>query len=92
MKNITAALLIALATVSGLQAQRSGTRRARSRSETPIVAATYNIRMNNPGDGVNAWPNRAEWVRRLVRFHEWDIFGTQEGFRTQLDDLAQMEE
>lgn len=92
MKNITAALLIALATVSGLQAQRSGTRRARSRSETPIVAATYNIRMNNSGDGVNAWPNRAEWVRRLVRFHEWDIFGTQEGFRTQLDDLAQMEE
>ncbi len=58
----------------------------------PVVAATYNIRMNNPGDKENAWPNRAAWVRELVRFHEWDIFGTQEGFRSQLDDLAQQGE
>jgi endonuclease/exonuclease/phosphatase family metal-dependent hydrolase len=59
---------------------------------TPIVCATYNIRMNTPSDGDNAWPNRARRVRELIRFHEWDIFGTQEGFKGQLDDLAQMEE
>lgn len=62
------------------------------RQDTPIVAATYNIRMNTPRDSINAWPNRAQWVRELIRFHEWDIFGTQEGFKGQLDDLAKMEE
>ncbi len=84
--------MFAVVAISGVQAQRSGARRTGGRPETPIVAATYNIRMNTASDGVNAWPNRAEWVRGLVRFHEWDIFGTQEGFRGQLDDLAQMEE
>lgn len=61
-------------------------------ARTPIIAATYNIRMNTPQDSINAWPNRAQLVRELVRFHEWDIFGTQEGFIGQLNDLAQMDE
>jgi endonuclease/exonuclease/phosphatase family metal-dependent hydrolase len=87
MKKIAISLLFALAAISGVQAQIGiGT------GTVPIVAATYNIRMNTPNDGENAWPNRAAWVRELVRFHEWDIFGTQEGFRGQLDDLLQMEE
>lgn len=58
----------------------------------PIVAATYNIRMNNPADSLNAWPNRAANVRQLIRFNEWDIFGTQEGFASMLDDLSQLSE
>ena len=86
MKNIALLLLFTLAAFSGVQAQ-TGT----DRSE-PIVAASFNLRYNNPGDGVNAWPNRAGWVRELIRFHEWDIFGTQEGLRGQLDDLLEMEE
>ena len=54
--------------------------------------ATYNLRMNNPGDGVNAWPNRKEQVKALIRFHEFDLFGTQEGFIGQLNDLCEMPE
>lgn len=54
--------------------------------------ATYNLRMNTPSDSINAWPNRKEAVKSLVRFHEFDVFGTQEGFRDQLEDLSEMQE
>lgn len=57
-----------------------------------INVATYNIRQNNPEDGINAWPNRKEEVKSLIRFHDFDIFGTQEGFITQLNDLLTMKE
>lgn len=52
----------------------------------------HNLRYNNPGDGVNAWPNRKEQVKALIRYHEFDIFGTQEGLIGQLNDLAAMNE
>lgn len=58
----------------------------------PINVATYNLRYNNPGDGVNAWPNRKETVKALIRFHEFDLFGTQEGLRDQLTDLSELNE
>ncbi|QJW91224.1 endonuclease/exonuclease/phosphatase family protein [Spirosoma taeanense] len=58
----------------------------------PIVVATYNLRYNNKGDGVNAWPNRKENVKALIRFHEFDIFGTQEALRDQLNDVAELNE
>lgn len=58
----------------------------------PMNIATYNLRFNNPGDGVNAWPNRKETVKALIRYHEFDIFGTQEGLIDQLQDLAEMSE
>ena len=57
-----------------------------------LNAATYNLRFNNPEDGVNAWPNRKEHVKALIRFHEFDLFGTQEGLMRQLNDLAEMDE
>ncbi|HEY8010372.1 MAG TPA: endonuclease/exonuclease/phosphatase family protein [Rudaea sp.] len=54
--------------------------------------ATYNLRLNVDSDGVNAWPKRKEMVKGLVRYHEFDIFATQEGLIDQLNDLAQMQE
>ncbi len=57
-----------------------------------IVIATYNLRFNNPNDGVNAWPNRKENVKALIRYHEFDIVGTQEGLIGQLNDLSEMTE
>lgn len=57
----------------------------------PIVVASYNLRQNNPNDGVNAWPNRKETVKGLVRFHEFDIYGTQEGFIGQIKDMCEVE-
>lgn len=48
---------------------------------------TFNIRFNNPGDGINAWPNRIEMVNGLLRFHEADIFGMQEALIGQIEDI-----
>jgi endonuclease/exonuclease/phosphatase family metal-dependent hydrolase len=64
---------------------------AQKKAQT-INVATYNVRYDTPNDGPNAWPNRKENVKALVRFHEWDIFGTQEGLRHQMNGIAELEE
>lgn len=61
-----------------------------AQKKTPITIASYNLRYNTQNDGINAWPNRKELVKGLIRFHEFDIFGIQEGLRGQLDDIAEM--
>jgi len=48
---------------------------------------SYNIRYNNPGDSINAWPNRKEWVKSLIKFYDTDIFCIQEGLSDQVDFL-----
>jgi endonuclease/exonuclease/phosphatase family metal-dependent hydrolase len=48
---------------------------------------TYNIRMNTPDDGQNAWPLRKDKVMGLIRFHQADIFGVQEALLVQMNDL-----
>ncbi|MBC8138428.1 MAG: endonuclease/exonuclease/phosphatase family protein [Fibrella sp.] len=53
-----------------------------------VNIATFNIRYDNPGDGVNAWPNRKEWVRDLMDYHAFDIVGVQEALANQVDFLA----
>lgn len=50
--------------------------------------ATFNIRFDNPRDSGNLWVDRAPVVADLIRFHEFDIFGTQEGLKNQLDDIS----
>ena len=55
-----------------------------------LRVATYNLRMNTASDGTDAWPNRKEMVKSLVRYHDFDVFGTQEGFRDQLNDIAEL--
>jgi endonuclease/exonuclease/phosphatase family metal-dependent hydrolase len=56
-----------------------------------INIISYNIRFNNPGDGVNAWPNRSSQVAALLSFHQADIFGLQEALIGQIEDIqAQM--
>ena len=56
---------------------------------TRIVVATYNIRYINRDDSIhgNGWAQRSPWLARLVYAHGFEIFGTQEGFKRQLDDL-----
>ncbi|WP_080236702.1 endonuclease/exonuclease/phosphatase family protein [Spirosoma rigui] len=61
-----------------------------AQKDTPIVVASYNLRYDNKGDGINAWPNRKEQVKALVRYHEFDLFGTQEALRNQLNDVAEL--
>ena len=48
---------------------------------------TFNIRYDEPRDGVNAWPNRKQKVADVIRFHKADIVGFQEALLTQLRDL-----
>lgn len=57
-----------------------------------INVASYNLRYNTANDGVNAWPNRKENVKGLIRFHEFDIFGVQEALIGQLKDVAELTE
>jgi endonuclease/exonuclease/phosphatase family metal-dependent hydrolase len=54
--------------------------------------ATYNLRLNLPSDGPNAWPQRSEAVKALIRYHEFDVFGTQEGLPEQIDELGLLPE
>jgi endonuclease/exonuclease/phosphatase family metal-dependent hydrolase len=59
-----------------------------SKKETPFTIIQYNIRMNTPGDGDNAWPLRKEKVTGLLSFHGADIFNVQEALPEQMDDLT----
>ena len=71
------------ASASGNQsAVRSG-----ASAEAPLRVMTFNIRYNNPGDGINAWPNRKAWVAKLIRFHDADVVGVQEALSGMLADL-----
>lgn len=51
--------------------------------------ASYNLRQLNGDDtkAGNGWTRRCPIIGQLVRFHEFDIFGTQEGFKSQLEEL-----
>lgn len=49
--------------------------------------ATFNIRMKTSHDVGNLWEDRKTAVTDLILFHEFDIFGIQEGFIEQLKDM-----
>jgi endonuclease/exonuclease/phosphatase family metal-dependent hydrolase len=53
-----------------------------------IRIATYNVRYDNKGDSGNLWVNRYPVIKALVNFHDFDIFGTQEALRHQIDTLS----
>jgi len=59
------------------------------KKQIPINVITYNIRYNNPGDGINAWPNRKDNVKALVKFHDADILCVQEALAEQFDALSE---
>jgi len=56
--------------------------------DTPFNLIDYNIRMNTPDDGVNAWPLRKDKVADLIKFHQADIFDVQEALPEQMADLS----
>lgn len=58
----------------------------------PFNLATYNLRLNLASDGPNAWPQRRDAVRALIRYHQWDLFGTQEALPEQIEDLDALSE
>lgn len=60
-----------------------------ARSEgTAIRAMTFNIRLDTPSDGENAWPHRREMIFALIRHEAPDVLGLQEVLLHQKSDLA----
>ena len=53
-----------------------------------ITVATYNLRFANRTDTGNLWADRSAAVVELIRFHNFEIFGTQEALKNQLDDIT----
>lgn len=56
----------------------------------PITVMSYNIRYNNPQDGINAWPNRITKVGALIQQYNPDIIGIQEALHSQLVELMRI--
>ncbi|MDR0618706.1 MAG: endonuclease/exonuclease/phosphatase family protein [Bacteroidales bacterium] len=54
--------------------------------ENTFIAATYNIRYLNESDKAT-WEERCKHITELIKYHEFDLFGTQEGLPEQLADL-----
>lgn len=52
--------------------------------------SSFNLRLDTPNDGNNAWPERKEMVKGLIRFHDLDLIGTQEGFKHQLEGILEL--
>ncbi len=70
-----------LFTISGLFGQ--------SKSD-PVRVMSFNVRYDEPQDGVNSWSNRKQKVGDVMRFHKADLVGVQEALLTQLRDLETM--
>ncbi|CAM3744626.1 endonuclease/exonuclease/phosphatase family protein [Mucilaginibacter galii] len=52
-----------------------------------FTVGTFNLRNANPADTGNLWVNREPVVVSLIRFHDFDVLGTQEGLKSQIEDL-----
>ena len=83
--NITAILTVAAATV--LLAGCGAARKA-----TTMQVGSFNIRYENRRDSLNGngWGQRCPVIAQLVRFHDFEIFGTQEGKHGPLEQLKGM--
>ena len=58
----------------------------------PIKVATWNIRINIKKDSVagNIWSNRREAIVKMVQSNDFDIWGVQEDFNKELNELNSM--
>ena len=79
---VLSSLMLAATALYGGAVSKSG--------EPSFTAASYNLRQANHHDSVagNGWGRRLPVLAELIRFHGFDIFGTQEGFKHQLDSLV----
>lgn len=80
MKKLVLILACIAMSMSGIFAQNT----------CKMNVATFNLRLDTPSDSLNSWSHRKEMVKSLIRFHDFDIFGTQEGFKHQLDEILEL--
>ncbi|WP_437919157.1 endonuclease/exonuclease/phosphatase family protein [Sphingobacterium sp. LRF_L2] len=55
-----------------------------------ITVASFNIRLKTASDTGNLWDDRKKALTDLVKFHEFEIFGIQEGFHVQVQDMKKL--
>ncbi len=60
------------------------------KTEQTIKVMTYNVRFDNPADGINAWPNRIPLNEAYMRQETPDIVGMQENLHHQNLDLLRI--
>jgi len=75
MKKSVLLFVLLLFVAGGLSAQR-------------LTLMTYNIRYDNPNDGVNSWSNRKDYFCSQLTFYAPDILGIQEALPNQVADIA----
>lgn len=58
---------------------------------TTFTVASYNLRNANGSDSLhgNGWGQRYPVIAKMVQYHDFDIFGTQECFLHQLKDMKE---
>ena len=58
-------------------------------AKTTLNVATFNMRLYTDSDknAGNGWEQRGPVCARLAMFHDFDIFGTQELYKFQIDDM-----
>lgn len=83
MKRNSLFLLLIFLPISGFCSDTIQKRNSR------LSVITWNIRMNTPNDGVNAWPLRKDKVAAFLKETGPQIFCLQEVLLEQLNDLAQ---
>lgn len=63
------------------------TEATKTTDSTNLNWATFNIRYDNPQDGMNNWKYRKDSVASFIKHQELDIIGMQEVLDNQLNDL-----
>jgi endonuclease/exonuclease/phosphatase family metal-dependent hydrolase len=81
MKYLPVLLLMILSGAGSLQSQTAA-------SNGSSAYMTWNIRYNNPGDGINAWPNRKDRVIAFLKEINPQVIGMQEVLAGQLNDIT----
>lgn len=52
-----------------------------------LTIGTFNLRLQTTSDVGNLWVDRSNAVSDLIRFHDFDVLGTQEAYENQLKDV-----
>lgn len=58
-------------------------------AQQPLNVMSFNLRYNNSGDSLNAWPYRKDLAASQVTFFNVHVLGVQEALDNQMQDLQQ---
>ena len=81
MRTLIISLAISLLTFAGCTPRTSS---------YELTVMSFNVRFDNPNDGINAWPNRIPLVEQYMYEKMPDIVGMQENLHHQNEDLLRI--